>query len=66
MVRGGHAERAYRYAKNFCGGHAERAIHHAKRGGQERIRTFEGVKPADLQSAPVDRLGTCPCVIFTL
>ena len=29
-------------------------------GGQERIRTFEGARPADLQSAPFDRFGTCP------
>ena len=28
--------------------------------GQEWIRTIEGVKPADLQSAPFGHFGTCP------
>jgi hypothetical protein len=31
-----------------------------KIGGQGRIRTFGGVKPADLQSALVGHLSTCP------
>ena len=31
-----------------------------KRHGQEWIRTTEGVKPADLQSAPFGRFGTYP------
>jgi hypothetical protein len=30
------------------------------RGGEERIRTSEGIPPADLQSAPFGRLGTSP------
>ena len=28
--------------------------------GPRRIRTFEGARPADLQSAPVDRFGIDP------
>ena len=28
--------------------------------GQDRDRTYEGTRPADLQSAPFDRFGTCP------
>ena len=28
--------------------------------GECRIRTYEGVKPTDLQSVPVDRLGNSP------
>jgi hypothetical protein len=37
-------------------------------GGQDRIRTCEGARPADLQSAPFDRFGTYPgagCRIWT-
>ncbi len=29
-------------------------------GGPGRIRTYEGIEPADLQSAPFDRFGTDP------
>ena len=32
--------------------------------GQEWIRTTEGVKPADLQSAPFGRFGTYPDFLF--
>jgi hypothetical protein len=35
-----------------------------KRHGQEWIRTTEGVKPADLQSAPFGRFGTYPDFLF--
>ena len=31
-----------------------------KKSGPGRIRTYEGTRPADLQSAPVDRFGTDP------
>lgn len=30
------------------------------KGGPSRIRTYEGTRPADLQSAPVDRFGIDP------
>ncbi len=33
----------------------------SKNGGEGRIRTSVGVKPADLQSAPFGRSGTSPC-----
>ncbi len=36
------------------------ALSETKSGGQDRIRTYEGARPADLQSAPFDRFGTCP------
>ena len=29
-------------------------------GGPGRVRTYEGARPADLQSAPFDRFGTDP------
>ncbi len=29
-------------------------------GGQDRIRTYEGARPADLQSAAFDHFATCP------
>ena len=32
----------------------------AKAGGQGRIRTSVGTRPADLQSAAIDRSATCP------
>ena len=35
-------------------------IYLLKLSGPGRIRTFEGARPADLQSAPVDRFGTDP------
>jgi hypothetical protein len=35
-----------------------------ERHGQEWIRTTEGVKPADLQSAPFGRFGTYPDFLF--
>jgi hypothetical protein len=31
-----------------------------KGSGDDRIRTYEGITPADLQSAPVGRFGTSP------
>jgi hypothetical protein len=34
--------------------------------GQEWIRTTEGVKPADLQSAPFGHFGTYPELIASL
>ena len=34
--------------------------------GQEWIRTTEGVKPADLQSAPFGHFGTYPEIISSL
>ena len=36
------------------------------RRGQEWIRTTEGVKPADLQSAPFGRFGTYPDTVTSL
>jgi hypothetical protein len=36
------------------------------RHGQEWIRTTEGVKPADLQSAPFGRFGTYPDTVTSL
>lgn len=30
-------------------------------GGQDRIRTYEGIEPTDLQSVAFDRFATCPC-----
>src|SRR5256886_12794211 len=44
------------------------SIHFRRRGrefGQGWIRTTEGVKPADLQSAPFGRFGTYPDFPFT-
>ncbi len=35
---------------SYAGGH----------GGEGRIRTFEGVQPTDLQSAPFNHFGTSP------
>lgn len=32
--------------------------------GPSRIRTYEGARPADLQSAPVDRFGIDPLNLF--
>ncbi len=35
-------------------------------GGPGRVRTYEGARPADLQSAPFDRFGTDPFLQVTM